>query len=905
MKQLHLFSALIATAVMIAQPTNVSAQVADAITTTNASGDWFAPAIWSGGNVPNTTTIGTANVFVNDGAQISLSTGNGSIFQSLRVGVLGDGTLTINGGTLITHSGAGPFIGSDNTIGGQNGVGEIIVNDPNSYLEFRGDDTFFGQNFPTFGGARTGTLNLSAGTVYFNGSEAGSDVLLGSGNSREGFFNITGGIMSFNATTRLRIGSGGNASGIGSFTMSGGSLLMDLNGNRAGDDINIGVTASQAVLNLSGTGFIEAGDDILIGVGDNSSDFDHRLIMSGGSISTEDLVLGNSQNNGGGKVDLSGGSILVSANLNIGSAGSINSGTSIWTQTGGTVAVDQNLQIGQNGAIGILTMNGGLIRTGDDADGGSGNRVIRVGYAAQALETVNPNPPPLPPSIGTLVLSGGTIHFNEQFDNNNSDFNIGQANNNDGSAFGHVIVNGTGVLTSNLVVPTAGNSGDLRLGAGGDEAIQTVTGRLDIADDAKVYVTRNLNVDDDPESARNSFLNISGGSTVIGFDLRIGQSAIDSSISSFNMSGGVVETGFSNTESDIIVSVNSNAVMNMTGGSLSTPDRFRVGLNAQSNGSVNISGGFLDVGDLIDMGLGSFSTGRIDVSGGLIRAGTDSGSLGGLVINSAAGSSSTVTFAMTGGTLELDRLDVQDGGSANSTHTFNGGVVRPLSGINGGNGNIQLEANNVANQLEIAGSTFDLQGGNITDNDTTTNQILISGGNVFNVASIDSDITMSDGAIQPSEDGVLRVMDFDSGGGNGVANNLTATDGVIIFDLFSDPGGAAAAVGTHASGIIANAVTLGVPVDVVIMAAIGFDTMTLVAGDQFDLIDITGGVAFAGGGTFDFSNAPLAPGLLWDTSAWADQGIIQVVIPEPASAILVFLSAVAFLRRRPGTHRKG
>ena len=66
---------------------------------------------------------------------------------------------------------------------------------------------------------------------------------------------------------------------------------------------------------------------------------------------------------------------------------------------------------------------------------------------------------------------------------------------------------------------------------------------------------------------------------------------------------------------------------------------------------------------------------------------------------------------------------------------------------------------------------------------------------------------------------------------------------------------------------------------------------------SFDVADF-GSFTDSGYG-FDFTGAPLDPGLTWDTSAFSTTGTIAVV-PEQSVALLGEIGALLLLRRRKG-----
>jgi len=156
----------------------------------------------------------------------------------------------------------------------------------------------------------------------------------------------------------------------------------------------------------------------------------------------------------------------------------------------------------------------------------------------------------------------------------------------------------------------------------------------------------------------------------------------------------------------------------------------------------------------------------------------------------------------------------------------------------------------------------------------------------------------------------VTVSSLASLGGNGSITNSLTVDG----GAFLQPGATAASgtIGTLATGtltlngsylatITANGVSdflniTGNANFAGIIAPVLFGYSPVID-DAFNLANWTG--SFSGTPTFDYSEAILTDGLVWDSSTFASDGTLRVIaIPEPASALLSSLGLLALLRRR-------
>ncbi|MEM7147276.1 MAG: hypothetical protein AAF591_19325 [Verrucomicrobiota bacterium] len=403
-------------------------------------------------------------------------------------------------------------------------------------------------------------------------------------------------------------------------------------------------------------------------------------------------------------------------------------------------------------------------------------------------------------------------------------------------------------------------------------------------------------------------------------------------LASVNISGGIIQTNGLSNGGEIVVGNNAtfgegeiildsgpsgSTIGNsfpITGGSILSDNNNRLLISSGSIASVTLSGSqFRISGGNTNSSVNSVSSDPpqsdppetiIQVSSGSIASSPNNQVFnlsGGYTLARGAGqvTASFATFNTTHLQLQGGSIDTNLGSNGQLTVynslSLSGGTIRPLSVQNGGNGNLELDANA---SFSTRGATFDLQGGNLLDTDGAQNNVIVSGGRVLNAALIDANVTLTGSSIRPSDDGTLRVLSLDNSGAGGQIHDLTASGGSIVFDLFSNPGKDPEPVGTHASGVIVDLASITSNVEIIINDA-GEISFSLRPGDTFDLFDFNADSAVDG--TFDFSGAPLQPGYTWDTSQFASQGIIQVaLVPEPTTPLLLLLTtSLLALPRRP------
>ncbi len=311
-----------------------------------------------------------------------------SICESFRldVGLNGTGTLTIQGGEMVSFS-----ISVGNNSGSQ------------------------------------GTLNLSGGTLQFANCIPGAfDLEVGGAPGALGTVLVTGGtLIAQDAPTLLGVG------GAGEMTVTGGTVLMI--------SLRIGSNpGSDGTLTVSGSGYLESSDFIEAGVLGGTTG---TVWVTGGT-----LVVTNGLgfiNIGSASLTLSNGSVLCSSlaiSTNIQSQGTLtvsggtltvlsqlNGSTTLATNfqafvhiTGGTVNIGTNTQfgagIGSTDALqvvgGQLIVTNGVIGIGND---GTSTNGVGVGHMMVSNGTVLASTILLGSSAGghgdLTISSGGTVDF--------------------------------------------------------------------------------------------------------------------------------------------------------------------------------------------------------------------------------------------------------------------------------------------------------------------------------------------------------------------------------------------------------------------------------------------------------------------------------------------------------------
>ncbi|MEM7147431.1 MAG: hypothetical protein AAF591_20110 [Verrucomicrobiota bacterium] len=461
----------------------------------------------------------------------------------------------------------------------------------------------------TIGREGIGSANVTGGTWI--ASDGLGDLVLGAidvsadtAQNTAGFGQLNVGANGFVGVDDITVGAGDGSRGI--IRVTGGTLDAD-------GLMNIGAATSNGLVILS-SGRIRTDENTVVGGGPSGVG---SYTQNGGVLDTNTFVVGNNNLGATGSANLTGGVINTNGGFTVGGLGSVNTSMGRFDMSGGSINIDNNINIGVGGAHGVFSMNAGLVQTGIDS--GGGNRNITIGNSNQAVGNGAND------SVGTMIISGGMVNFVEDSTNNNNDIRVGLTNNNDGSAFGHLIVDGTGILTMNQFSnPPTTNAGDLRLGVGGNDGAQTVSGRLTVGDSAAVFVGHNLMIDDDGQSARNSVLEVNGGTVSVNDVIYLGNAAVNGeSVSTWVQTGGIVQNGFAVPGSDISFGRNDAAHLEMSGGTIGSSDQVNFGFNANGDLTFNITGGLITSNGQLTFAHNNAGASAVGtVSGGTIEAGT-------------------------------------------------------------------------------------------------------------------------------------------------------------------------------------------------------------------------------------------------------------------------------------------
>ena len=388
--------------------------------TGGSSGNWFDPANWAGGAVPDLNNV--ANVVIPNGVTVSFNTS--AIVPPAQLGTVSIDSLGGSGGNLSQNSGTlnvgtgGISLGTLTLTGGNlSSQGTVMLT---TYNQSNGTSAFSGDllttNYLQSGGDTTVNGNLNAQTYNQSG---GSSTVLGA--------LTTVNYLQSNGTTTVT----GNLTS-GNMTLTGGTT-------NALSNLTVSNTLDQQAGNLSVTGNTTAGNISLSGgnLTANGSLTTGNLSQSNGTLTANSSVTVN------GTYNLSGGNATIAGNLT----------TQTYNQSGGSATV-----LGTFNSTNYLQSNGTTTFTGNLT---SGNMTLTGGSTNALSNLVVTNT--LDQQAGNLSITGNTTAGNINLSGGNL---TGQGNITAGNLSQ---TNGTLTANSNLTV-----NGTYSLGGGN----ATIAGNL-------------------------------------------------------------------------------------------------------------------------------------------------------------------------------------------------------------------------------------------------------------------------------------------------------------------------------------------------------------------------------------------------------------------------------------------
>ncbi|QEG33640.1 hypothetical protein [Bythopirellula goksoeyrii] len=622
-----------------------------------ATDDWFDAANWSPGAVPDPADLLLVSssdiagldsniVNISDGGRIEISSLSATATLSrLDVGLQGEGTLDMSGGTLTTG-----FV--------------LIGTTGNSF----------------------GTANITGNTSTWNITD-GSDRDLYVGEDGEGRLNITGG-ADIDISDDVLIGN--RASGIGVVNVSGSGSTLDL--------LDAGVI-SELIVGGFGRGTLNVTNSAAVtsrlgAIANSSGSNGKATVDSAGTWSiTEEMYVGSGGTGtleilGGGSVDNSTGYIARDS-TGVGRV-LVEGANSLWDVDSTLYVADEGyaeLEVRNGGrvvsSIGIVgndsTGNGSVIVEGDDSMWDIAS-TLRIGEEG----------------TGSLTISDGAAVENTFAD-------IGNLS----GSTGVVTVEGAGSTWTNSSVLNIADSGDGTLNIAGGATVSNTAGNIGFASgsDGTVNVSGGSSHWSNESLVRvgvsgSGTLNILGGAKVSSTHAGIGV------IGSGNVSiEGAGSRWIATSSGGSTVGEDGNATMQITsGGAFETPGNLVVAKNDASTSSLTVTGNGsrLDLGFSLSLGnVGGTSTGSATIgTGAHVTVGTSTviqnanSSLtvdGGSLTTTSLINNNGGTFVFNSGTITIDGGGFHPGNSfllnGNSTATLNlqGNGVSDFSQLTVGN----------------------------------------------------------------------------------------------------------------------------------------------------------------------------------------------------------------------------
>ncbi|MGF6415365.1 filamentous hemagglutinin [Paraburkholderia sp. MM5482-R2] len=592
--------------------------------------------------------------------------------------------------------------------------------------------------------------------------------------------------------------SAGNVTSSGTF---GAGINADGSVGQSGDlNLSAAGVLSATGTNLAGGNATLRGASVNLAESTTAANGNLALSATGGDLNTS----GASATAGGaltasatGTLDTSGATLASAANMQLAgsqitnTAGRALSGGALAVQTAGSLANRQ----------GVLQAAGKESIVAGSIDNTAGRIVSLNGDGL----TVN--------TAGALVNASGTAVDGEQGGVIGSNGDVGLTadtltNQGTVSALGNATL-AAWAITNDGGMVTAGGS----LNATATGALSNVQGRLSATDTtvSGAFIDNTSGLIDGDQlrvSSTGALINrhgtiqqtsaaaqtISAGGALDNTHGTIASNAQDLTVSAQSITNDSGKIGHAGTGT---LAVSSAGALSNVGGQIGTNGALQTAaasldnaggkLAAQQAASIAAASGIVnrDAGQIYgDAGLTVSTQGDFDNSGGSAQSGADltldaSGRVinaGGVIaVNGAAG-----TLAVAGSGIDNTSGSITNAGTGQTTLSA-AGTITNTAGVLGGNGDVQVNAQNLANRSGgqvVAGGTATLA---ITDTVDNTDGRLY-GGTALNLNQPAATLNNDDGSIESAQDVSLRVASMSNAGGAVRANRDIGMSGTLAGD---------------------------------------------------------------------------------------------------------------------------
>lgn len=549
------------------------------------------------------------------------------------------------------------------------------------------------------------------------------------------------------------------------------------------------------------------------------------------------------------------------ANIASGTTQASNIGINMNTQAGteylgafsisGTSTTGVQVSNSSGTVTGVLTLNGATVNSVSNViirNSSAANFTITNGSSTMGLALGN--------STNNVVVIDGAANVTIASAISGS----GKKLSVQGSGSGDLILSGTNSFSGGIDIA---GSGRLRLGA---TAALPTTGDLSVSDAGRLrfavagtYGSSTQTLTFNPNQTATPSLDLQTSNIAVTLATKVALNA-DTRIESNGATGSLTFSGNLSGSGTLIKQAGGNLILSGTGNT--------------ATGATQIGNGTLTVNSGSSMGTGALTLAQTATNNTALVLNNTTQTVGSLSSTwTATTGTQTQTITLNGTALTVNQT--ADG-------TFGTGAVSTLTSTLGGTGSLTKSGSSALTlggtqtysgaTLVSAGSLFINGSLSNTSGTTVSNTATLAGnGSIANGVSVASGGTLAIGT--NDADATLGTLTLGSLGLSGLLE-MGAT-GALTYDKLITTGAMNLSGGTVAFR------TSGY--------TIGFNT-------SFDLADFGSGSDLSGT-SFDFTGAAVTPYGAWDTSAFAASGIITYV-PEPGTALLGGLGALALLRRR-------